>query len=65
MPMKALRIGDAELAQVHDAGFELVLPSTGPTLDLVEANRAWLAPHFVTEDGSLRVGSSTNDETGL
>jgi hypothetical protein len=53
-----VRIGDAELAQVHDAGFELVLPSTGRTLELVDANRQWLAPHFVTADGSLRVGSS-------
>src|SRR3954451_5956338 len=56
--MEALRIGDAELAQVHEAGFELVLPSTGATLELVDANRTWLAPHFITEDGSLRVGSS-------
>ncbi len=46
-----------EIIRVEDPGFELVLPSDEGTAALL-AGLPWLRPHFVTDDGSLRIGSS-------
>ena len=50
-------VGTIEVTRVNDPGFELILPSDEPTLTALQRSR-WLAPHFVTEDWSLNVGSS-------
>lgn len=43
--------------RVDDPGFELVLPSDERTVAALQ-RAPWLAPHFVTEDWSLDIGSS-------
>lgn len=46
-----------EVLRVEDPGFELVLPQDPVTTDLLRS-RPWLAPHWVTPELALRVGSS-------
>jgi glyoxylase-like metal-dependent hydrolase (beta-lactamase superfamily II) len=46
-----------EVTRVDDPAFELVLPSDEATVATLQAS-PWLAPHFVTEDWSLNIGSS-------
>jgi glyoxylase-like metal-dependent hydrolase (beta-lactamase superfamily II) len=50
-------IGRFEVTRVDDPGFELVLPSDDATVATLQRS-PWLAPHFVTDDWSLDVGSS-------
>ena len=49
--------GAVEVTRVEDPGFELVLPQDEDTTAAL-ASRAWLAPHYVTPERALRVGSS-------
>jgi glyoxylase-like metal-dependent hydrolase (beta-lactamase superfamily II) len=49
--------GAVEVIRVEDPGFELVLPQD-PTTAGALAARPWLAPHWVTPELALRVGSS-------
>lgn len=55
--MPTWTVGAIEITRVDDPGFELVLPSDDATTAALRAS-PWLQPHFVTEDWSLRVGSS-------
>ena len=55
--MTTWTVGSMEVTRVDDPGFELVLPSDEPTITALQRSR-WLAPHFVTDDWSLNVGSS-------
>jgi glyoxylase-like metal-dependent hydrolase (beta-lactamase superfamily II) len=50
-------IGAIEVTRVDDPGFELVLPSDEATVAALQRS-PWLAPHFVTEDWALDIGSS-------
>ena len=50
-------VGDAVVTRVPEAGFDLVLPQDEATTRLL-AKAPWLAPHFVTDEGALRIGSS-------
>jgi glyoxylase-like metal-dependent hydrolase (beta-lactamase superfamily II) len=50
-------VGAIEVRRVDDPGFELVLPSDEATAASLRAS-PWLAPHFVTPDWSLTIGSS-------
>lgn len=49
--------GAIEVTRVEDPGFELTLPQD-PTTTGALAARPWLAPHWVTPELHLRVGSS-------
>jgi glyoxylase-like metal-dependent hydrolase (beta-lactamase superfamily II) len=49
--------GAVDVSRVDDPGFELVLPQDLDTTAALAA-RAWLAPHYVTPEKALRVGSS-------
>ena len=50
-------IGSVEITRVDDPGFELLLPSDEGTIAALQRS-PWLAPHFVTDDWSLNIGSS-------
>lgn len=50
-------VGSAEITRVDDPGFELVLPQDDGTRAVLQ-QAPWLRPHFVTDDWSLRIGSS-------
>jgi len=49
--------GAVEITRVADPDFELILPQDPTTVEAL-ASTPWLHPHFVTDDHSLRVGSS-------
>ena len=55
--MSRWTIGTFEVTRVDDPGFELVLPSDQRTVSTLQRS-PWLAPHFVTHDWSLAIGSS-------
>ncbi len=55
--MTTWKIGSIEVTRVDDPGFELVLPSDEATAATLQRS-PWLAPHFVTDDWSLDIGSS-------
>ena len=55
--MTTWTIGSIEITRVDDPGFELVLPSDDATVATLQRS-PWLAPHFVTDDWSLAIGSS-------
>ena len=55
--MTTWTIGTIEVTRVGDPGFELILPSDEATVAALQRS-AWLAPHFVTDDWALNVGSS-------
>jgi len=50
-------IGAIEVTRVDDPGFELILPSDAATVVVLQRS-PWLAPHFVTDEWSLNIGSS-------
>jgi len=50
-------VGDIEITRVDDPGFELILPSDEASVAALQRS-PWLAPHFVTDDWSLDIGSS-------
>jgi glyoxylase-like metal-dependent hydrolase (beta-lactamase superfamily II) len=55
--MPTWAVGDATITRVEDPGFELVLPQDEATVATLRSS-PWLAPHFVTDDWSLVVGST-------
>ena len=55
--MSSWTVGGIEVTRVDDPGFELVLPSDEGTVAALQRS-PWLAPHFVTDDWSLDIGSS-------
>ena len=55
--MTTWTIGAIEVTRVGDPGFELILPSDNGTVTALRRS-PWLAPHFVTDDWSLNIGSS-------
>ena len=55
--MTTWTVGSVELTRVDDPDFELILPSDDATVAALQRS-PWLAPHFVTEDWALNVGSS-------
>jgi glyoxylase-like metal-dependent hydrolase (beta-lactamase superfamily II) len=50
-------VGSIDVTRVDDPDFELILPSDDATVAVLQRS-PWLAPHFVTEDWALNVGSS-------
>jgi glyoxylase-like metal-dependent hydrolase (beta-lactamase superfamily II) len=52
------RIGDSVLTRLADENFELVVPQDEPTTSVLLSQASWLAPHFLTPAGELRVGTS-------
>ena len=55
--MRTWNLGSAEVTRVEDPGFELTLPQDDATTAALQRS-AWLAPQFVDDDWSLRIGSS-------
>jgi glyoxylase-like metal-dependent hydrolase (beta-lactamase superfamily II) len=55
--MQTWAVGGATIMRVEDPGHELLLPQDEATVATLKTS-AWLAPHFVTDDWSLVVGSS-------
>jgi glyoxylase-like metal-dependent hydrolase (beta-lactamase superfamily II) len=51
-------IGDSVITRVPDENFELVLPQDEATKAVLLSQASWLAPHFLTDAGELRVGTS-------
>jgi Metallo-beta-lactamase superfamily len=49
--------GEVEVTRVADPGWELTLPQDDDTIAALQAT-PWLQPHWVTDDGALRIGSS-------
>jgi glyoxylase-like metal-dependent hydrolase (beta-lactamase superfamily II) len=52
------RIGDSVITRVPDENFELVVPQDEATTSVLRSQASWLAPHFLTGSGELRVGTS-------
>jgi glyoxylase-like metal-dependent hydrolase (beta-lactamase superfamily II) len=52
------QVGEVSITRVPEPGFELIVPQADEARELVLANAGWLAPHFITPEGELRVGSS-------
>jgi glyoxylase-like metal-dependent hydrolase (beta-lactamase superfamily II) len=50
-------VGAIQVTRVADPGFELVLPQDEATAAILKAT-PWLCPDFVTDEQSLRIGSS-------
>lgn len=50
-------MGDVEVLQLEEPGWELVLPQDDATVAALQRS-PWLQPHFVTDDWSLRIGST-------
>jgi glyoxylase-like metal-dependent hydrolase (beta-lactamase superfamily II) len=55
--MRTWEVGAIEVSRVDDPGFELVLPSDDATVAALQRS-PWLAPHFVTDEWALDIGSS-------
>lgn len=51
-------VGDARITSIPEPGFELVLRQDAATTATLRAESAWLGPHFITDEGALRIGSS-------
>lgn len=56
--MERWRIGDSVITRVPDENFELVVPQDDATTSVLLSQASWLAPHFLTGAGELRVGTS-------
>jgi glyoxylase-like metal-dependent hydrolase (beta-lactamase superfamily II) len=52
------RIGDSVITRIPDENFELVVPQDEATTKVLLAQASWLAPHFLTDVGMLRLGTS-------
>ncbi|MDX6234620.1 MAG: hypothetical protein QOH68_3732, partial [Nocardioidaceae bacterium] len=52
------RVGDVTVTRVMDDEFELLVPQDERTAAAVLADASWLAPWAITDDGTLRIGSS-------
>jgi len=50
-------VGSIDVTRVDDPDFELILPSDDATVAVLQRS-PWLAPHFVTGDWALNIGSS-------
>jgi len=51
-------VGDSVVTRVPDDNFELVVPQDEATTSVLLSQASWLAPHFLTADGALRLGTS-------
>jgi hypothetical protein len=51
-------VGDSVITRVPDENFELVVPQDEATTSVLLSQASWLAPHFVTSAGELRIGTS-------
>lgn len=51
-------IGDSVITRVPDENFELVVPQDEATTSVLLSQASWLAPHYLTAAGELRVGTS-------
>jgi glyoxylase-like metal-dependent hydrolase (beta-lactamase superfamily II) len=51
-------IGDSVITRVPDENFELVVPQDEATTSVLLSQASWLAPHFLTAAGELRLGTS-------
>ncbi|MDQ6853173.1 MAG: MBL fold metallo-hydrolase [Actinomycetota bacterium] len=56
--MQRWRIGESVITRVPDENFELVVPQDERTTSVLRSQASWLAPHFLTDAGELRVGTS-------
>lgn len=56
--MERWKVGDSVITRVPDEHFELVLPQDEPTKSVLLSQASWLAPHFLTAAGELRIGTS-------
>jgi glyoxylase-like metal-dependent hydrolase (beta-lactamase superfamily II) len=52
------QVGDAAVTRVMDDEFELLVPQDERTAAAVLADASWLAPWSITDEGTLRLGSS-------
>jgi glyoxylase-like metal-dependent hydrolase (beta-lactamase superfamily II) len=55
--VRGWQVGGWTITRVEDPGFELVLPQDDATRVTLQRSQ-WLHPRFVTDDWSLRIGSS-------
>lgn len=51
-------VGESVITRVPDEHFELVLPQDEATTLVLRSQATWLAPHFLTDSGALRIGTS-------
>ncbi len=58
MATQRWQVGDATIIRLSDDDFELLVPQDERTAAAVLADAAWLAPWSITDDGTLRIGSS-------
>ena len=56
--MQRWSVGDSVVTRVPDDNFELVVPQDEATTSVLLSQASWLAPHFLTADGALRLGTS-------
>jgi glyoxylase-like metal-dependent hydrolase (beta-lactamase superfamily II) len=56
--MERWTVGDSVITRVPDEHFELVVPQDEATKSVLLSQASWLAPHFLTAAGELRVGTS-------
>src|SRR5262249_61058120 len=56
--MQRWSVGDSVITRVPDEKFELVVPQDEATTSVLLSQASWLAPHFLTADGQLLVGTS-------
>jgi glyoxylase-like metal-dependent hydrolase (beta-lactamase superfamily II) len=52
------RVGRSLITRIPDENFELVVPQDEATTKVLLAQASWLAPHFLTDAGELRLGTS-------
>jgi glyoxylase-like metal-dependent hydrolase (beta-lactamase superfamily II) len=67
---KTWTVGSVSITRVGEPGFELLVPQNDATTATLRNNAQWLAPEHVTDDWTLRLGSSallvqTGDTTML
>src|SRR5436190_21491568 len=56
--MQTWTVGSVTVTRVEEPGFELLVPQDEATATALRTNAQWLAPEYVTDDWTLRVGSS-------
>jgi glyoxylase-like metal-dependent hydrolase (beta-lactamase superfamily II) len=57
-PVQRWSVGDSVVTRVPDENFELVVPQDDATTSVLLSQASWLAPHFLTAEGALRLGTS-------
>src|SRR5262245_59464534 len=68
--MQTWTVGSVTITRVGEPGFELLVPQDDATTAALRSGAQWLAPEYVTDEWTLRVGSSallvqTGDTTML